>query len=62
MVLMGLITNSSLKLLMELNPSIKNQIKILYSTNPIILGLTCLNANKKNEEAYKIFHYQPTKI
>ncbi len=50
-----LITNSSLKLLMELNPSIKNQIKILYSTNPIILGLTCLNANKKNDEAYKIF-------
>ena len=50
-----MITNSSLKLLLELNPSLKNQIKILYSTNPIILGFTCLNANKKNDEAYKIF-------
>jgi len=50
-----MITNSSLKLLSELNPSLKNQIRILYSTNPIILGFTCLNANKKNDEAYKIF-------
>lgn len=50
-----MITNSSLKLLMELNPGIKNQIKILHSTIPIILGLTCLNSNKKNDEAYKIF-------
>ena len=50
-----MITNSSLKLLMELNPNIKNQIKILYSTSPIILGFTCLNSNKKNDEAYKIF-------
>lgn len=50
-----MITNSSLKLLMELNPGIKNQIKILHSTSPIILGLTCLNSNKKNDEAYKIF-------
>ncbi len=50
-----MITNSSLKLLMELNPGLKNQVKILHSTKPIILGLTCLNSNKKDDEAYKIF-------
>jgi ABC-type phosphate/phosphonate transport system substrate-binding protein len=49
-----IVTNSSLKLLMELNPNIANQVKILYTSEPIILGFTCLNANKKNDENYRI--------
>ena len=48
------ITNSSLNLLMELNPGIKDQIKIIYTSEPIILGITCLNPNKKNEDNYNI--------
>jgi ABC-type phosphate/phosphonate transport system substrate-binding protein len=49
-----IVTNSSLKLLLELNPGIKDQIKIISTSEPIILGITCLNANKKNEDVYKI--------
>ena len=48
------ITDASLNLLMELNPAIKNQIKILYTSEPIILGLTCLNSNKKNDIGYEV--------
>lgn len=49
-----IITDASLKLLMELNPAIKNQIKILYTSEPIILGLTCLNSNKKGDLGYEV--------
>jgi phosphonate transport system substrate-binding protein len=48
-----IVTNSSLNLLMELNPGIKNQIKILYTSEPLILGITCLNSNKKDTDDYK---------
>ena len=49
-----IITDASLELLLELNPAIKSQIRILYTSEPIILGLTCLNSNKKNEQSYKL--------
>ena len=48
------ITDASLNLLMELNPAIKNQIKILYTSEPIIVGLTCLNLDRKNEIGYGV--------
>ncbi len=48
------ITDASLNLLMELNPAIKNQIKILYTSEPIIVGLTCLNSDRKNEIGYEV--------
>jgi len=48
------ITDASLNLLMELNPAIKNQIKILYTSEPIIVGLTCLNSDRKNEIGYRV--------
>lgn len=47
------VTNISLKLMMELNPGIKKQIVILSSSDPIILGFTCLNSDKKNTDTYK---------
>lgn len=49
-----IITSASFKLLLELNPGIKNQIKILYTSEPIILGLSCLNSKKKDSDTYKI--------
>ncbi len=47
-----IVTDASLKLLLELNPGIKNQIKILDTSDPILLGVLCLNASKKNGENY----------
>ena len=38
---------------MELNPGIKDQIKTIYTSEPIILGITCLNS-KKNEDNFNI--------
>lgn len=49
-----IITDSSLKLLIDLNPGIRNQVKILFSSEPIILGITCLNSKRSNTEKYKI--------
>ena len=49
-----IITDASLKLMSELNPSINNGIKILYSSDYLILGLGCLNKKKKNGDNYKI--------
>jgi phosphonate transport system substrate-binding protein len=49
-----IVTNSSLNLIQELNPGIKNQIKILHTSAPIVLGITCLNSNKTGTEEYNI--------
>lgn len=48
------ITDASLNLLMELNPAIKNQIKIISTSEPIIVGLICLNSDRKNEISYEV--------
>ena len=49
-----IVTEVSLNLLSELNPGIKNDIKILYSSDYILLGLGCLNSKNKNTKAYSI--------
>ncbi|MDP2363382.1 MAG: PhnD/SsuA/transferrin family substrate-binding protein [Ignavibacteria bacterium] len=49
-----IVTNSSLKLILDLNPGIKNKIKTLYTSEPIILGIACLNSNEKDEVGYKV--------
>lgn len=48
-----LITDVALNLMVELNPSIKNSIKILNTSDYMILGLNCLNKNKKETDSYK---------
>lgn len=49
-----IVTDVALNLMLELNPSIKNNIKILNTSDYIILGLNCLNKKKKDTESYKI--------
>ncbi len=41
-----IVTESSYNLLCELNPSIKSKLKVLQSTDNILLGMVCLNKNK----------------
>lgn len=48
-----IVTDVALNLMIELNPSIKNNIKILSSSDYMLLGLCCLNKKNKNTEAYK---------
>ena len=49
-----IVTESSLNLLVELNPSIKTKMKILESSDFILLGLGCLNKKKKDTDTYNI--------
>lgn len=48
-----IVTESSMNLLVELNPSIKTKMEILESSDFILLGLGCLNKNKKDTDTYK---------
>ena len=47
-----IVTESSLNLLVELNPSIKTKMKILESSDFILLGLGCLNKKKNDTDTY----------
>jgi ABC-type phosphate/phosphonate transport system substrate-binding protein len=47
-----IITDVALNLMIELNPSIKNSINILSSSDYYLLGMCCLNKKNKNTEAY----------
>jgi len=49
-----IVTNSSFNLLKELNPGISNQTKVIYSSEPLILGITCLNSQNTNSDNYKV--------
>ena len=49
-----IVTNSSLSLLKELNPGISNQTKIINTSEPLILGITCLNSQNTNSDNYKV--------
>jgi ABC-type phosphate/phosphonate transport system substrate-binding protein len=49
-----IVTETSLNLLVELNPSILNKIKTLHSSDFILLGLGCLNKKKKDTDAYNV--------
>lgn len=48
------VTEVSLNLLSELNPGIRNNTKILYSSDYILLGVGCLNIKNKNTKAYNV--------
>jgi len=47
-----IVTEASLNLLVELNPSIKTKMKILESSDFLLLGLGCLNKKKKDTDTY----------
>ncbi|MFZ1815651.1 MAG: PhnD/SsuA/transferrin family substrate-binding protein [Rhizobiaceae bacterium] len=49
-----IVTNASFNLLKELNPGISNQTKIIYSSEPLILGITCLNSQSTSSDNYKV--------
>lgn len=49
-----IVTEASLNLLSELNPAIKNNIKILGSSSNILLGVCCLNSSKKDSRVYNV--------
>jgi ABC-type phosphate/phosphonate transport system substrate-binding protein len=49
-----IVTEISLDLLSELNPALKEKVTILQSSEYILLGLGCLNKNKKDTEIFKI--------
>ena len=49
-----IVTESSYNLLCELNPSIKSKLKVLQSTDNILLGMVCLNKNKKDKSSYSL--------
>ncbi len=49
-----IVTNSSFNLLKELNPGISNQTKIINSSEPLILGITCLNSLNTNSDNYNV--------
>jgi|WetSurMetagenome_2_1015567.scaffolds.fasta_scaffold122348_2 ABC-type phosphate/phosphonate transport system substrate-binding protein len=49
-----IVTEMSLNLLSELNPGIKNETKILYSSDYILLGLGCMNSKKINTATYNL--------
>lgn len=49
-----IITEVSLDLLSELNPSIKKDCRILSTSDYFTLGLCCLNSQKKNTKLYSL--------
>lgn len=48
------VTDASLNLMVELNPAIKNNIKILQTSDRFLLGLVALNKKKRNTELYNL--------
>jgi ABC-type phosphate/phosphonate transport system substrate-binding protein len=49
-----IVTNASFNLLKELNPGISEQTKVLDSSEPLILGITCLNSQNTRLDNYKV--------
>jgi ABC-type phosphate/phosphonate transport system substrate-binding protein len=49
-----IVTKASFNLVKELNPGISNQKKIIYTSEPLILGITCLNSQNTNSNNYKV--------
>lgn len=49
-----IISEASLEVLTELNPSLNKDIRILYTSDYLNLGIGCLNSKKKNNDIYKI--------
>lgn len=47
-----IITDVALNLMLELNPSIKNSIKILSTSESFLLGVCCLNKKNKGTDTY----------
>lgn len=50
------VTDASLNLMLELNPAIKNKIKILQTSDRFLLGLVALNREKRNTDLYNLLN------
>jgi ABC-type phosphate/phosphonate transport system substrate-binding protein len=50
------VTDVALNLMIELNPAIKNKIKILQTSDRFLLGLVALNRKKRNTDLYNLLN------
>ena len=49
-----MVTEQSLKVLAEINPQIKNQLKVIYRSPALILGVSCFNEGTITPENRKL--------